>query len=483
MSDKSLSANETIDMMNNISTKLREAIIKSMPCAFEQYLTVSVPGQVLDTTVGGRQVPSFVSESLNRMSVDRHDEVRVNESRLVDAMVPLDKIMLGPTGKSVSRSYYTALDTLVPRKTDIGSTDIDLGAKPNKSTRYGQALDFLRSNVEVSQKRISEQKVKGAKKKVLQMGGTESLVEVHVAKQLAWAEARAKLDEARNQAVDARMNRADQQGSAEYSERQKNIRNAQAETHARWMDWVANGDKSRVDYAFALVDRDSIMARIEKAKEATRDAMVLAIDSTEWASVTLEPKNWAYLCRAKVLDFKNRNPIDPDLLRMKLENLRRMKHAYSTYETSFKDGENEGLAQLQKGVTEWQETVTRLKLKIDQAKAAEKQAQEDRLKRQLQENTGTSGVPPTGDASATPVLPTGEKTEPPAQPTVSTEEGAPSTGSEPKSTQADEKDLGEATESLKLAQQALEAKKVEYTSNEKAADETLQETTAKALYA
>ncbi|KAJ4314283.1 hypothetical protein N0V84_008986 [Fusarium piperis] len=167
MSDKSLSADAAIDMMDTISTKLREAIIKSMPCAFEQYLTISI------------------------------------------------------------------------------------SAKPNKDTRYGQALDFLRSSVEVSQKKIPEQKVKGAKKKVVQMGGSESLVEVYVAKQLGWAAARAKLDEARNQAVDARMNRADQQGSAEYSERQKNIRN-----------------------------------------ESTRDAMVLAIDGTEWASVTLEPKNW-----------------------------------------------------------------------------------------------------------------------------------------------------------------------------------------------
>ncbi|KAJ4178248.1 hypothetical protein NW755_013349 [Fusarium falciforme] len=76
--------------------------------------------------------------------------------------------------------------------------------------------------------------------------------------------------------------------------------------------------------------------------------MVLAIDGTEWASVTLEPKNWAYLSRAKALDFKNRNPIDPDLLRMKPENLRRMKHAYSTYKTRFKNREEEELARLQK---------------------------------------------------------------------------------------------------------------------------------------
>ncbi|KAH6972580.1 hypothetical protein EDB80DRAFT_531293, partial [Ilyonectria destructans] len=75
------------------------------------------------------------------MSVDRYDEVRVNESRLVDSMVPMDKIMLGPTGKSVSRSYYSALDTLVPRKTDIGSTEINFN-NIDTSTRYGQAMTF-----------------------------------------------------------------------------------------------------------------------------------------------------------------------------------------------------------------------------------------------------------------------------------------------------------------------------------------------------
>ncbi|RTE77465.1 hypothetical protein BHE90_008072 [Fusarium euwallaceae] len=310
MSDKAaLSANDAIDMMENISTKLREAIIKSMPCAFEQYLTISIPGQVIDTTDGG----SFVSETSKKMTVDRLEEVRVNESRLVDAMVPLDKVMLGPTGKSVSRSYYTALDTLVPRKTDIGSTDIDLDAKPNKDTRYGQALDFLRSSVEMSQNGIPEKKVKGAKKKMKQMGKSESLVEVYVAKQLAWAQARAKLDEARSRAGDARLSRADQQGSAEHSERKKNIRNAQAETHARWMDWVVNGDKFRVDYAFE--------------QEATRDSMILAIDGTEWAAVTLEPKN------------------------------------------CFKDGKQDGLAPLQKEVADCQETVTKLNKDLNEAKA------------------------------------------------------------------------------------------------------------------
>ncbi|EHK22056.1 uncharacterized protein TRIVIDRAFT_222502 [Trichoderma virens Gv29-8] len=75
------------------------------------------------------------------MTVDRHEEVHTNESRLVDSMVPLDKIMLGPRRKGVARSYYTALDTPVPRKTDIRSTEVNLNSV-DITTRYGQANDF-----------------------------------------------------------------------------------------------------------------------------------------------------------------------------------------------------------------------------------------------------------------------------------------------------------------------------------------------------
>ncbi|RSM04006.1 hypothetical protein CDV31_010196 [Fusarium ambrosium] len=188
MSDKSLSANETIDMMNNISTKLREAIIKSMPCAFEQYLTISIPGQVIDTTDGG----SFVSEASKKMTVDRLEEVRVNESRLVDAMVPLDKVM-----------------------TDIGSTDIDLDAKPNKDTRYGQALDFLRSSVEMSQNGISEKKVKGAKKKMKQM-------ELH----------------ALENKVEAARKKLDNNGATDKSKPKKDLETAVAELEKGKDKWI-----------------------------------------------------------------------------------------------------------------------------------------------------------------------------------------------------------------------------------------------------
>lgn len=75
--------------------------------------------------------------------------------------------------------------------------------------------------------------------------------------------------------------------------------------------------------------------------------MIHAIDGTEWAEVVLEPKNWydsfpcadfeadslgrAYLCQAKARDFRNRNPIDPDILHLKLDSLKRMRQSYEVY--------------------------------------------------------------------------------------------------------------------------------------------------------
>lgn len=47
---------DVVAMMDSISKKLREAVLRTLPCAFEQYVTISIPGQVIDTSVGGRYV-------------------------------------------------------------------------------------------------------------------------------------------------------------------------------------------------------------------------------------------------------------------------------------------------------------------------------------------------------------------------------------------------------------------------------------------
>lgn len=54
MSDKDITPEQAINLMANVSTKLRECILQSLPCALEQFVTISIPGQIIDTKVGGR---------------------------------------------------------------------------------------------------------------------------------------------------------------------------------------------------------------------------------------------------------------------------------------------------------------------------------------------------------------------------------------------------------------------------------------------
>jgi len=42
------------------------------------------------------------------------------------------------------------------------------------------------------------------------------------------------------------------------------------------MDWVTNGKKYDVEYAFGLVDVDSIMARIENSKACRLSTLLVA---------------------------------------------------------------------------------------------------------------------------------------------------------------------------------------------------------------
>ncbi|GIJ92596.1 hypothetical protein Asppvi_001874 [Aspergillus pseudoviridinutans] len=333
------SGDKSVKMLERINKQLRGAVLASFPCAFEQYVCISMPGTIIDTRLGGSYLPEG-----EKATADVRNMIQINESTLVDSMVPLDKVMLGPTGKSVTRSYYTALDMLVPRKTDIGSVDVETDFSSESKSKYSQAMRFLRSKESIL---TPDSEVKGSrvalvKDKAAQIGIQGTVVDRYVEKQLAWSEARGKWDAVRSEALEAREARPEMQSAAAFSARQKDIKRAQGELHARWMDWVVNGDKFRVDYCFALVDRDSVMARIERAKEATRDAMLTSIDGTEWAQVSLEPKNWAALCREKALAWAERNPVDTEFLEMRAENLRKMLASYNVYKETFLDDKEAG---------------------------------------------------------------------------------------------------------------------------------------------
>lgn len=46
--------NKSLEMLERFNANIREAISKNFPCAFEQYVCISVPGTVVDTRQGGK---------------------------------------------------------------------------------------------------------------------------------------------------------------------------------------------------------------------------------------------------------------------------------------------------------------------------------------------------------------------------------------------------------------------------------------------
>lgn len=86
---------DAITSIASVGTLLRNAIAASLPVAPEQYLTIAIPGTVIDLAdyeTGG----SFVYD------VNQHattpTTVRQSEARLVDGMMPISTIMVGTKG-------------------------------------------------------------------------------------------------------------------------------------------------------------------------------------------------------------------------------------------------------------------------------------------------------------------------------------------------------------------------------------------------
>ena len=110
---------------------------------------------------------------------------------------------LGPTGKSVTRSYMTALDMMVPRKTEIGSIDVDSDLSGDGSSKYSQAMKFLRSKETVLTPKsdVVGSRLRSAKDKLEANGISGTVVDRYVEKQIAWSEARGNWDAVRSEAL------------------------------------------------------------------------------------------------------------------------------------------------------------------------------------------------------------------------------------------------------------------------------------------
>ncbi|KAK3985320.1 hypothetical protein QBC44DRAFT_405143 [Cladorrhinum sp. PSN332] len=305
---------EAIKQIANVSTLLRKAIQASIPAAPEQYLTIAIPGTTIDvrdikeggTFVYGEEYSAFPPTS-----------IRQAESRLVDNMCPLSYIMVGNTGKSVSRSYSRALDGLVPRQATVTSGGVNPIRSPGEKG-YDDAMEYLTTRDEKT-------------------GLTP--VDVYVEKQSLWTEAQEAWDKAKlrakKEAINAFPNDIVAQRQSYDDWNQANYRKYKFAVQGRWIDWVANGHKYDVEFNFGMVDTDSIMARVENSKESMRNSTIVDADgANEVLLVNMTPKHWATLCKQKQEGWFRRNgSYSLEQLDGEIRRLTRLLSSYETLQT------------------------------------------------------------------------------------------------------------------------------------------------------
>ncbi|PON24680.1 hypothetical protein TGAM01_v206610 [Trichoderma gamsii] len=289
-------------MVTTVATTIREAISSSFTVPSTQLMTVQVPGTIIDP-----------SEFCWNETIDSIKPlgVRIAEAQLVDNQIPISKVMIHRTGKSVSRSYLAALDCLVSVKTSVSSSEDDrmlTGRQSEIRDRYTQAMNYLTT---------SDDSESG-----------KSRLQTYVEKQESWNQAVERYNEAQMrhlQTIKEKGLTAEQQEYSFLEWLQLNGRDYKAAIQAKYMDWVVYGHKFPVEFNFGLVDLASAMKRVESSKEAFRNLTLLAADGvTEYNSVNLLPSNWASLVQQKMDEwqkFKN----SPSIIELHAE-IKRLHH-------------------------------------------------------------------------------------------------------------------------------------------------------------
>ncbi|KAG8724408.1 hypothetical protein FRC09_019026 [Ceratobasidium sp. 395] len=270
----------SLNRITDISTGIREAIRRSLPTPPEQLFTVMIPGKV-------------VNFDDYKVHVDPTDillptKVQLNQAILCDDMPPLSNLQLGPTGRSVARTYTNAISKLVSSGSTVGINEGETKSKDQQ--RYEQGMAILSSQV---------------------AGKNKSIVELYTEKQKAYTEAVKAKTHAFHQALERAQNNSQNITPKKIREEydswvQENGRMHRNYVQAAYMDWVITGKKEEAEYWFAVVDQDTVMARVEQSKEAMRLAVVQDEDgTTEYQTVKLEPSDWANKCLEKMSSGTN----------------------------------------------------------------------------------------------------------------------------------------------------------------------------------
>ncbi|KAB5588665.1 hypothetical protein CTheo_7892 [Ceratobasidium theobromae] len=268
----------------DISYQIRDAINKALPTPLEQFLTIMIPGKVVN-------FEDYVVDQAN--SAILPTKIELNNAILCDDMPTLSTIQMGPTGRSVARSYATAISKLVSAGKAGTTVGIDRGDdKSEDQQRYEQGMSVLST-------------------KLLDRPGTPSLVELYAEKQAKYTHAvenKAKaFEEALKRAKEDPRNKTAALVREAYDKWvETNARTYRTYVQAAYMDWVITGRKEEVEYWFSVVDQDSALARVERSKEVMRWAVVQDSDgSCEYQKVKLEPSDWANKCLDKIRSRTN----------------------------------------------------------------------------------------------------------------------------------------------------------------------------------
>ncbi|KAL7917400.1 hypothetical protein ACQKWADRAFT_324685 [Trichoderma austrokoningii] len=281
-----------LSMVTTVATTIREAISSSFAVSSTQLMTVQVPATIIGPSEFCWNEPKDLIKPLG---------VRIAEAQLVDNQMPISKVMIDRTGKSVARSYLAALDCLVSVETSVSfsSSEDDRLLTEHQSKirdRYTQAMKYLTTSDDCET--------------------GKSRLQTYVDKQESWNRAKTAKEKGLT---------AEEQEHSFLEWLQLNGRDYKAAIQAKYMDWVVYGNKFPVEFNFGLVDLSSAMKRVESSKEAFRNLTLLAADgATEYNSVNLLPPNWASQVQQKMDEWQKFNN-NPSIIELHAE-IKRLHH-------------------------------------------------------------------------------------------------------------------------------------------------------------
>ncbi|KAF8288850.1 hypothetical protein DL93DRAFT_2103586 [Clavulina sp. PMI_390] len=276
MPDANSTTDKAVDRMARVSMQIRDAMRNALPTPPEQFFTLD-----------------FIADSNETVAPNY---IKVNEAKLCDDMPPLAGIQLGPTGRSVSRSYDAALAELIPNAAWPGIVDEGAGAGLTpEQERYKRAMEWLRKLAEIGTDGKELTRVGLYKRKL------KSYTSAVEQKTKAFAAALELINH-------DPMNDTKEKRQAAFSDWvNQNGRRYNNLIQGAYMDFVTVGQKEQVEYWFAVVDNRSAMGRVEASKQAKRNATILDSDGIlEHYRVDLSPSNWARLAREGVKPDRGR---------------------------------------------------------------------------------------------------------------------------------------------------------------------------------